>query len=281
MASARSYLYVPADRAERIGKALAGDADAVVLDLEDAVADRDKDHARATAAATLRQAPPKPTWVRVNAIQSERGEDDVRAVASSHLAGIRLPKCESPDHVRAVADWLREGGATPAVQCLIESAVGLERIFELVTADSAVVSVGIGETDLCTDLGVADGAHVLEWARLRAVIASRAAAIEPPIQAVFTDLHDLAELERTTRQARAEGFAGRSAIHPRQVAIINAAFTPNAEEVRAAEELLGEAAERAEGAFTLRDGRFVDAAMVRRARQVLERAKAFAASRSA
>jgi citrate lyase subunit beta/citryl-CoA lyase len=96
---------------------------------------------------------------------------------------------------------------------------------------------------------------------------------------VFTDLRDVAELRRTTRQARAEGFFGRSAIHPRQVAIINPEFTPDEGEVRAAEELLDEVAARAEGAFTLRDGRFVDAAMVRRARQVLDRAEAFAASR--
>jgi citrate lyase subunit beta / citryl-CoA lyase len=216
--------------------------------------------------------------VRVNAMQGERGEDDVRAVASPHLAGIRLPKCESADHIRAVARSLREARATPAVQCLIESALGLERIFELVTADPAVVAVGIGETDLCIDLALPDGSRALEWARVRALVASRAAAIQPPIQTVFTDLQDLAGLTRTTRQARAEGFFGRSAIHPRQVAIINAEFTPDPDEVRAAQELLDEVAGHTEGAFTLRDGRFVDAAMVRRARQVLDRAGEFAAS---
>ena len=125
---ARSYLYVPAHRSEHVAKAFASEADAVVLDLEDAVSVSEKDLARECAAMVLRERPSKPTWVRVNGLDSDLTERDVRTVASPHLAGIRLPKCESAAEVRKVADWLRRHGVRAAIQCLIESARGLERI---------------------------------------------------------------------------------------------------------------------------------------------------------
>jgi citrate lyase subunit beta / citryl-CoA lyase len=277
IAAARSFLYVPGDRPDRIAKALAGDADAVVIDLEDAVAQHQKAEARAATARVLQSPTPNPTWVRINGLDTGLAEDDVRAVASAHLTGVRIPKCESADQVRTVARWLRESAPCARIQCLIETAVGVENAFEIARSDPSVSSISLGETDLAIDLGVTDG-QTMAWVRARVVVASRAVpSLNPPSQSVSTDLHDLAALERTTREAITEGFFGRSAIHPRQVPVINRCYAPDPEEVSEAQDVLRATVKTTAGAFVLPNGRFVDAAVVRRANAVLAAADRAAA----
>jgi citrate lyase subunit beta / citryl-CoA lyase len=271
----RSYLYVPGDDARRIEKALATDADAVILDLEDAVAPNRKEEARETVVRVLGSKPAKPVFVRVNALGSELAARDMDAVIGDHLAGLRLPKVESLESVRLVAETLEELHGDAGIQCLIESALGLELAFEIARSHERVAGISLGEADLAADLGVGDETGLL-YARSRIVSASRAAGLPNPVQSVYTNVRDLEGLRRSTEEGKRLGFVGRSAIHPSQVPTINEVFTPTEEEVSEARALLdrleGEVASGT-GAFMLEDGRFVDRAVVGSARLTLALAR--------
>ena len=270
----RSYLYVPASDQRRVEKALHSEADAVVLDLEDAVAPNRKAQARENAARLLESVPPKPVFVRLNAPGSALVAEDLGAVAGPNLFGVRLPKAEDPVVVRRVAGVLEEAGCGAGIQCLIESALGLELAFEIARCHGSVTGVGLGEADLAADLGVRDEAGLL-YARSRVVAASRAAGLPGPVQSVYTNVRDLEGLRRSTQEGRDIGFVGRSAIHPAQIPAINEVFTPTGEEVSEAEDLLARleaSAGDGTGAFVLEDGRFVDRAVVEGARATLARA---------
>ena len=264
----RSYLYVPGSDPRRIEKALASEADAVILDLEDAVAPNRKEEARATVAEVLRSEHEKPVFVRINAPDSVLAEEDVEAVAGPRLAGLRLPKTESPESVRRVAQWLENLGCEAGLQCLIESALGLEFAFEIARAHEKVVGMSLGEADLAADLGVRGDAGLL-YARSRLVAATRAAGLPGPVQSVYTNVRDTEGLRRSTMEGKNMGFVGRSAIHPAQIEVINEVFTPTEEEIAEAKNLrarLEESTGTGTGAFALEDGRFVDEAVVGSAR---------------
>lgn len=275
-APARSWLYVPGDRPELLAKALRAPADAVVCDLEDAVVPAAKARARTAVAEVLAEPPAKPVVVRINAVGSPWARDDVAAMAQVRVAALRIPKVASTAEVRQVAAWLADAGVEVALQCLLESALGVERAYEIATAHPAVATISLGEADLRADLDArADAA--LAWPRARVVVASAAAGIDPPIQSVHTAIHDLDGLARSSRAGRDAGFGGRSCIHPEQVPIVNAAYTPDPSEVAAARELvaaLTAAADVGAGVRVLDDGRFVDQAVARSARRVLSLADA-------
>jgi citrate lyase subunit beta / citryl-CoA lyase len=271
----RSYLYVPGSDARRIEKALASDADAVILDLEDSVVPNRKDEAREMVASSLRSEHEKPVFVRINAPGSTLAEEDIEAVAGPNLAGLRLPKTESAEAVRRVAERIEDLGCEAGIQCLIESALGLEFAFEIARAHERVVGISIGEADLAADLGVSDEAGLL-YARSRVVVASRAAGLPGPAQSVYTNVRDTDGLKRSTEEGKRDGFLGRSAIHPNQIPVINEVFTPAEKEVSEAEDLLDRletSAEAGTGAFILEDGRFVDKAVVESARLTLALAR--------
>ena len=271
----RSYLYVPGSDPRRIEKALASEADAVILDLEDAVAPNRKEEARTTVAEVLRSEHEKPVFVRINAPDSVLAEEDVEAVAGARLAGLRLPKTESPESVRLVAQHLEKLGCETGLQCLIESALGLEFAFEIAGAHEKVVGMSLGEADLAADLGVRGDAGLL-YARSRLVAATRAAGLPGPVQSVYTNVRDAEGLRRSTMEGKNMGFVGRSAIHPAQIEVINEVFTPTEEEVAEAKDLLArleESTGTGTGAFTLEDGRFVDEAVVGSARLTLALAR--------
>ncbi|MDQ7905745.1 CoA ester lyase [Phytohabitans sp. ZYX-F-186] len=277
---ARSYLYVPGDRADLIRKAPGRGADALVLDLEDAVAVAAKERAREVVAGYL-AAPPGgvPLWVRVNA---DRLDADLRVLTPA-AAGVWLPKAE-PDLLhdldRALRDTERRLGLpdrTFPVVPLIETARGVLDCARVATAPR-VLRLGIGEADLAGELGIRPDPDRTEFAaiRSRVVVASAAAGITAPVGPVETDLRDTARLARTTGILLRQGFRARSAVHPGQLATINAAFTPDAAEVAAARRAL-DAMERAErdgsGVATDADGRLLDRAVVRAAAEVLRRAR--------
>ena len=271
----RSYLYVPGSDPRRIEKALASEADAVILDLEDAVAPNRKEEARTTVAEVLRSEHEKPVFVRINAPDSVLAEEDVEAVAGARLAGLRLPKTESPESVRLVAQWLNKLGCEAGLQCLIESALGLEFAFQIARAHEKVVGISLGEADLAADLGVRGDAGLL-YARSRLVAATRAAGLPGPVQSVYTNVRDAEGLRRSTMEGKNMGFVGRSAIHPAQIEVINEVFTPTEEEVAEAKDLLArleESTGTGTGAFALEDGRFVDEAVVGSARLTLALAR--------
>lgn len=271
----RSYLYVPGSTPRRIENALASEADAVVLDLEDAVAPNRKEEARETVAGFLRSGDEKPIFVRVNVPGSALAEEDIEAVAEPNLAGLRLPKTESAEAVRRVAKRLEDLGCEAGIQCLIESALGLELVFEIARAHERVVGMSLGEADLAADLGVRDDVGLL-YARSRLVVATRAAGLPGPVQSVYTNVRDEEGLRRSTEEGKNQGFVGRSAIHPNQLSTINEVFTPTESEVAEAEDLLAQLEESAgagTGALALEDGRFVDEAVVGSARLTLALAR--------
>lgn len=281
----RSALYVPATQPELYEKALASAADAVILDLEDAVAAGRKDEARATVVELLGGAagagagaagahPPKPVFVRINALGTRHAHADVVAVAALPVAGVRVPKVESAEQVRTVVGWLdaTAPGEHFELWCLIESAVGLERAYEIASAHPSVASIGLGEADLRASLRVGPGDAGLAYARGRLVAVARAAGLDSPMQAVYTDVKDGDGLRRSCAEGKALGFLGRNCVHPGQVETVNEAFTPSEEDaVRAREivEALASAEETGAGAVALPDGRFVDLAVVEQARATL------------
>ncbi|KRD35841.1 citrate lyase subunit beta [Oerskovia sp. Root918] len=262
-----TLLYAPADRPDRVAKALATSADVVIVDLEDAVAPAGKEAARREAVALL-AATSRRVQVRVNQRGTPWHADDVAAVARLPLAvGARVPKVESADEVRGLA------AALPGrdVHLLIESALGVERAFEIASASPQVASVGLGEADLRSDLRVDDDG-ALAWVRSRLVVAARAAGLPSPSMSAYTHVKDVDGLVASCRAGRALGFLGRTAIHPVQLNPIREAFLPSADEVDRAREVLdrvGAAAARGVGAIALADGTFLDVAMVERARSVL------------
>lgn len=266
----RSYLYVVGHREDQIEKAYASEVDAVVLELEDAVAPSMKEKARHTVAGLLREPPPKPTWVRVNQLGSGLTREDVDAVAGAAIEGIRLPKTQSDDDVAMVAAWLDQAGSGARIQAILETALAVERVTEIARAHPRLAGVSLGEQDLQADLGACG--EGLRYARSRVVLAARAAGLPAPVQSVWTRLQDLDGLRESCLEGKRYGFYGRSAIHPRQVTVINEVFTPTPEEVADAEDLqrrLTEAVAHGAAGLQLPDGRFVDQAVVLAAARTL------------
>lgn len=262
-----TLLYVPADRPDRIRRALDSAADVVIIDLEDAVSAAAKQTAR-RAVAAIELDPTRSVQIRVNAAGTPWHDDDLAMVATlDGQVSLRLPKCESASMLDAAADRV----GVRALHLLIESALGVERAFQLAGAHPQVSTIGLGEADLLADLGASDPA-ALGWARGRIVTAAAAAGLAAPTMSVFPDHRDLAGLRTSCAQGRALGFLGRTAIHPAQLPVIVEVFTPTAAEIAVAREVL--AAARAgeqigRGAVALPSGKFVDAAVVRQARSVL------------
>jgi citrate lyase subunit beta / citryl-CoA lyase len=266
----RSWLYVPGHRPERVRKALASAADAVVIDLEDAVPVAAKDEARRCTVALLQDRPPDspPIWVRVNPPTEPVGRADVEALAGMPLDGLRVPRCEDPDAVHAVADQT----GLP-LMLLLETARGLLRASELAAAHTRVRGLGLGESDLAADLMVPSDSG-LDWARGAVVAASRAAGLGSPVQSVWTHVADLDGLRASCQAGLANGFFGRSVVHPSQIEVVHEVYTPSAREVADARAVLATGAEaRARGEVAALDdqGRFVDPAVEARARVVLDR----------
>jgi len=268
-------LYAPADRPERFGKALDAGADAVIVDLEDAVTATRKDEARAMLGAFADEwrglGDERPAvQVRVNARGSRWHDDDVAAVAQlPEEFGIRLPKTQSADDVHAV----RSEAPDRPVHALLETALAVERAFEI--ASAGVASIAAGEADLRSELGIPAGAAGepgLAYSRSRFVNAAAAAGLPSPLMAVWADVADIEGLEQSCRAGRALGYAGRTAVHPRQIETIRRVFTPSAAEVERAQRIVDRVASAAEdgtGAFVLEDGTFIDVAMVRSAERVI------------
>jgi citrate lyase subunit beta/citryl-CoA lyase len=158
------------------------------------------------------------------------------------------------------------------LQLVIETAAGLARAVDLATAHPLVTGIGLGEADLSADLRLVSDAG-LEWARGWVVVAARAAGLPSPVQSVWTDVADLDGLRASCERGRAAGFVGRSVVHPRQVAVVHDVYTPTPEQVRQAAAVVrtaDEARARGEVAVLDEDGRFVDPAVVERARVVLD-----------
>jgi citrate lyase subunit beta / citryl-CoA lyase len=264
---ARSWLYVPGN-SDKLAKAASRGADALILDLEDAVPIHEKEEARRAVAEYLRArtASSPSVWVRVNS--GEPLAADVEAIAVAGPDGISLPKVSSPDDITRLVKEL-DGIDLPIV-ALIETAAGVLDAAAIARAPG-VVRLAIGEADLSAELGITPSEDDRELAPMRAqiVLASAAAGIEPPVGPVSTDFRDLDAFRRSTVALRRMGFAGRATIHPAQIEIVNETFTPTDEEIHAAKRLLERYEAARGGVFVDDDGRMVDEAIVRAARRIV------------
>ena len=263
MIEARTYLYVPGNRPERFDKALASGADAVILDLEDAVPVDAKDDARSAVAGWLDGS--ARAWVRINV--GERGLADLAAVASTRgLSGVIVPKATTG----TIADTTH---AAPGVAlcALVESAVAIASV-AAIASTAGVVRLALGEVDLTADLRLgSDPLPEVLWAlRAHVVVAAAAAGGPPPIGPVPVDISDTESLRRSTTELRRAGFWSRQVIHPAQVEVVHEVLTPTAEERARAAELLDLADDAAGGVFVDAHGRMVDEAVLRSARHVLD-----------
>ena len=263
----RTYLFVPGDRPDRYGKALAAGADAVIVDLEDAVAAENKAGARKSLAdwAQRERGLAATLWVRVNAAGSADFKDDLAAIARAGAMGVVLSKVESAAHVAAVR------GAVPQarVMALIESARGVAALREICAAPG-IERLGFGSLDYAMDLGLSGDERGLIEPASRMAIASRVAGIASPVAGVTTALDDAAALRRDLDFARAVGFGAKLCIHPKQVAPVREAFAPTPAEVEWARRVI-DATSSVAGAVQV-DGRMVDRPVILRAREILERA---------
>jgi citrate lyase subunit beta/citryl-CoA lyase len=250
-----TWLYVPANRPDRVTKALASGADAVIVDLEDAVAPAEKDEARAALAEVLRDRAAVRVHVRVNALDSRWAGDDLSVVATLPIDGVVIPKVESAD----IPDVGRLD-----VYCLLETALGIERAFEI-ASQPRVAGIGLGEADLRAQTGAGEAG--LDWARGRVLNAARAADLPRPPQSVYADIADLEGLSASCARGRELGFFGRTAIHPAQLPVIERAYLPSSREVEDARAIVNAAAAD-EGAFAL-GGKLIDAPIVAAAQQVV------------
>ncbi len=285
MTALRSMIFTPGHRPDLIAKAGRSGADAVIVDLEDAVAADQK----ATARAGLGDLPESavPYFVRTNAATTEYFWHDVVAAATAGVAGVIVPKAEDPGLVRSLDGALtaleisagREPGATVIVP-LIESGLGVRCTYHMARSSSRVQAVlfGSGEQgDLVADLGVEwtpEGTG-LAHARAKVLLDARAAGVEHPMEAVFMDFRNLDGLRTECELARRCGYVGKVAIHPAQIPVIHDVFTPSPEEVahqRRILEAFEAALERGEASISV-DGRMVDYAVARVARTVLARAR--------
>jgi citrate lyase subunit beta/citryl-CoA lyase len=257
----RSYLFAPGHNAKLLGRVFRAGADAVMLDLEDAVPPDAKATARAMVAEALAD---HPAWVRVNAARTEWCEADLAAVGTRAF-GIRIPKCESADDVR----WVAERAPGKPIICAIESARGVLAAAEIAAAPG-VRHLAMGGVDLQNDLNAGNGNLQTLYVRSHLVVVSRAAGLEPPIDSVYPSLEDEAGLREQATFARSLGFFGKSAIHPRQLPVIHEVFTPSERELGWAREVVTAFEAAGGAALQLPGGEFVDLPVAQRARRLLE-----------
>lgn len=261
--SPRTYLFVPGNRPERFEKARNAGADAVILDLEDAVQPEEKDQAREAVLDNLDAA--RPVYVRLNAADTAWFSADTAALAGhAGVVGIVLPKAETCEQIDAV---LQRAHAGLAVLPIIETAVGIASLASLCAAPK-VERLLFGTLDFQVDLNLEGDGVELDAFRAQIVQASRLANLDTPVDGVSTTLDDPAQIEREARRSRRFGFGAKLCIHPRQIAPVHAAFAWTSEETSWAARVL-RAVEESKGAAIAVDGKMVDMPVILKARRIL------------
>lgn len=281
----RSWLFVPGDSERKLAKGLAGDADALIVDLEDAVAPSNKDAGRTLAAqfvaahADVRSR----LWVRVNALDTGLAEADLAAIVPAQPGGIVLPKCDGIEHVERLSDLLDRleaehglhPGSTRIMGIVTETASSVLNLPSLRRGHRRLTAMMWGPEDLAADLGAASNrdatgefAEPFRVARSLCLLAAKAAGVEA-VDTVFTDIRDLPRLESEAAVARAMGFDAKAAIHPDQVPVINRVYTPAEHELAWARRVVAAfAAQPGVGVVRL-DDRMVDQPHLKHARRLL------------
>ncbi|MEY2521574.1 MAG: citrate lyase subunit beta / citryl-CoA lyase [Ilumatobacteraceae bacterium] len=287
----RSWLFTPADDERKISRAIGAGSDAVIFDLEDAVTAEHRPKARAILAELLasRADGPSQRWVRINPLDTPDALSDLAAAVQPHLDGIVLPKIRAAadvtrlDHALSALE-VRDGIDRGTIAIMVVATETPEMVFrlgDLAGTSDRLVACTWGAEDLSTALGATtnrrdDG----EWddpyrlARSLCLLAARAAGAQP-VDTLFAAFRDDDGLTRSTRVARLQGFTGKVAIHPCQVAIINEGFTPSSEELSEAAAIVAAFADRAGAGAVSLDGRMLDRPHLLQAEQVLASARRF------
>jgi citrate lyase subunit beta / citryl-CoA lyase len=271
-----SYLFVPAHDDRKVRKALASHAEAVILDLEDAVPDAAKDQARAAVNRTLRDSNPSAVpqlWVRINDSTTASFAADLQDTEWRGAYGAVLPKAEDPAAVKALAD-----ANVGHILLLVESAAGLAALGDLVRATDRVERLAIGTWDLALDLGLLsvddpDDSELIWHVRSELVIASRRLRLDAPIDGIYSRITDVQGLTGISARARRQGYGGKLIVHPNQIDAVHLVFGAAPTSVLRAQELITEyeQAERSgRGAIRVGD-QLVDRPMAKRAQAVLAR----------
>ncbi|HEV2562509.1 MAG TPA: CoA ester lyase [Rhizomicrobium sp.] len=278
----RSLLFVPADSEKKLAKARSSPADALILDLEDAVAAENRPKARALACEFLKERHPQSIWVRVNPVGTPDYKLDLEAIVGAAPAGLVIPKPDAPDILHRVDRDLaalesRNGIALGRIKLLPVATETPMAVFTLADYAKAsltrLAALTWGAEDLSAALGASgnrdeNGEFLFTYKVVRSLclIAAKAAGVEA-IETLHADFRDGAGLDRAARAAQREGFTGMLAIHPDQVAIINAAFTPSAADVEHARRIVAAFASGA-GVASL-DGKMLDQPHLKQAQHVL------------
>lgn len=258
------FLFLPANRLDRLDKATSTTADAVVLDLEDAVSVDQKRLARDGLLGRLDEATAlKPIVLRINGADTEWHVEDVAAAAGLPVAAVMLPKAE----LAATCFEVHQACGKPII-ALIETAKGILNANEIAHASSRLA---FGNLDFAADIGIGQDRLALAHARSVLVLASRGAGIAPPIDGVTQEFNDLQVVGDDAQHSRSMGFGGKLLIHPKQIEPTRLAFHPSFEEIAWAERILAVAGSET-GVLTM-DGIMVDAPVLKRARQILDRSK--------
>ncbi len=266
----RSLLFVPGARLEIFPKALASGTDIACIDLEDAVADDIKDTVRDAAIAFIAahqsgdKARKSEIWLRVNSIRTATGMADILALAQVEQApdGIMLPKITSPEEVRILRDVLSAKHPDLKFHPLIETTEGLKWAYEIAKSSHKIGSMLLGGFDMSANLRVEPGWNALLFARQQLVLAAANAKVDLLDMPNF-GLDDPAGLKQETENARELGFTGKCAIHPKQIDIINEVFSPSAEEITKAKDLIAK--------YEAQDKAFVEIDGVLMEKPILER----------
>ena len=284
----RSLLFVPGDRPDRFGKAIAAGADAIILDLEDSVAPNAKASAREAVTAWLRDGSAERAgcrvFVRINPLALDWWEADLASAV--HADGVMLPKAANGDDVArldallrvAEAEAGRTDGAVGILPIITETAAATLQTATYAGSSTRLVGLTWGAEDLSADIGAArkrdsQGSYtdVFRYARTQTLLAAVAAEVVP-VDTVFPQIADAEGFERECREAAADGFTAKMAIHPSQVPVINRVFTPNEADVDRAKRIVGAFAAAGEPGVLQLDGEMLDRPHVRNAQALLARA---------
>ncbi len=265
--NAKTWLFVPAIRIDRVAKAFASGADAVIVDLEDAVSGVDKAEARKALRSYYDSNDYHPIWVRINQTGSTDFEEDLKICQQMpNLAGLILPKAEQAADI----EQLHHAIGLPII-ALIETALGLYQIDSIAKA-SGLLTFSYGFLDLCNDLqvqvGTAAADIIANQIRYQLLLTSKVHSLLAPIDTVYTDFNDDEGLSQRVQLWSQMGMSGMLCIHPKQVAVVQQSLQPTDDEIDFAKRVLEEYEQSGQAVFKI-DGNMVDAPVIERCRQLL------------
>lgn len=279
----RTWMFIAGNQKKHLSKVVDLPSDVLIFDLEDSVAPLEKDIARTMVRETMNSLEGKKNYVRVNELQSLYFLKDIMQVVSHNLTGIVVPKINSEADILVVdylLDHLEKNHNVPlnsvSIVPLIETAKGLHYSFEIASASERVSALAFGAEDFMLEMNISvDEQNELLYARSKLVEVSKAANIDPPVDAVFTDLHDDEGLEYATLRAKKMGFQGKLVIHPKQLKKVNEVFAYPLEEIEEARRIVKiyeNSVQNGKGAVQV-DGKMVDMPVAERARKILQAAR--------